>query len=146
MPNRIIYGLIQDILKYFNFSRSSNFGVQKLQKCIFSIECFIYRKVNILEHLNIVFLKGDIKTKISSTEQSLSNIRGLRNLYIKKVNFIMGHPVGNKVNKGMCITIEWSKYEIKRLKLSFLFQDLFLKEKYVLKKKICFKDENWQKL
>ena len=39
------------------------------------------------------FFKSDIKTKISSTEQALINIKGLRNLYIKKVNFILGHPV-----------------------------------------------------
>ena len=53
---------IQDILKYFNFSGPSKFGVLKLLKCGYYIECFISRKVNILEHQNIVLLKGDIKT------------------------------------------------------------------------------------
>ena len=89
----MIYGLIKDLLKYFNFSRPSKFGVQKLRKCIYSIECFISQKVNILEHLNRVFLKSDIQTKISGTKQSLSNIRGLRYWSIKRVNFITGHPV-----------------------------------------------------
>ena len=85
--------LIQDLLKYLNFSEPSKFGVLKLRKCEYSIEFFISRKVNILEYSNIAFLKSDINTKISSTEQSLSNICGLRNWYIMKVNFIMGHPV-----------------------------------------------------
>ena len=46
-----------------------------------------------LEHSYIFHLKGDIKTYISSTEQSLSNIRGLRNSSILKVNFTMSHLV-----------------------------------------------------
>ena len=84
---------IQDLLKYFDFSGPSKFSVYKLLKCGCYIECFISQKVDILEHKNIVLLKGDIKTYVSSTEQSLSLIRGLRNWYIKKVNFNMRHPV-----------------------------------------------------
>ena len=53
----------------------------------------LYQKVNTLEHEKIAPLKGDIKTLNYDTEKSLSNIRGLINWYIKKVNFIMGHPV-----------------------------------------------------
>ena len=37
-------------------------GVLKLQKCEYSIEYFISRKVNILEYSNIVLLKSDINT------------------------------------------------------------------------------------
>ena len=43
-------------------SGQSKFGVYKLWKCGYSIECFISQKVNILEYSNIVLLKGDIKT------------------------------------------------------------------------------------
>ena len=75
----MICDLIQDLLKYLNFSEPSKFGVLKLRKCEYSIEYFISRKVNILEYSNIVLLKSDINTYISSTGQSLSNIKGLRN-------------------------------------------------------------------
>ena len=61
-PNRMICDLIQDLLKYLNFSEPSKFGVLKLRKCEYSIEYFISWKVNILEHQNIVLLKGDTKT------------------------------------------------------------------------------------
>ena len=57
------------------------------------IERFIIQKVNILEHSNIVILKGQFKTHILSAEQSLSTIKGQKYWYIKKVNFITGHPV-----------------------------------------------------
>ena len=58
----MINGQIQDLLKYCNFSGPSKFVVKKLLKCGYCIECFISRKVNKLEHQNIVLLKGDIKT------------------------------------------------------------------------------------
>ena len=58
----MICDLIQDLLKYLNFSEPSKFGVLKLQKCEYSIEYFIYPKENILEYSNIVLWKGDIKT------------------------------------------------------------------------------------
>ena len=61
-PNRMICDLIQDLLKYLNFSEPSKFGVLKLRKCEYSIEYFISRKVNILEYSNIVLLKSDINT------------------------------------------------------------------------------------
>ena len=70
----MIFDLIQDLSKYLNLSEPSKFGVLKLRKCEYSIEYFISRKVNILEYSNIVLLKSDINTQISSTEQSLSNI------------------------------------------------------------------------
>jgi len=78
-PKKRICDLIQDLLKYFYFSEPSKFGVLKLPKCEYSIEHFISRKLNILEYSNIVLLKSDIHTQISSTEQSLSNIREMRN-------------------------------------------------------------------
>ena len=55
-------GQISDILKYFDFSRPSKFGVKKPKKGRQSIEHFISQKVNKLKHLYIVLLKGDIKT------------------------------------------------------------------------------------
>ena len=58
----MICDLIQDLLKYLNFSEPSKFGVLKLKKCEYSIEYFIPRKVNILEYSNIVLLKSDINT------------------------------------------------------------------------------------
>ena len=58
--NRMIYDLIQDLLKYLNFFEPSKFGVLKLQKCEYSIEYFITRKVKILEYSNIALLKSDI--------------------------------------------------------------------------------------
>ena len=61
--NKMIYGQIKDILKDYNFSGPSKFGVWKWG---YSTECFI-----------------------SCTEQSLNNIRGLRNWSIKKANFLM---------------------------------------------------------
>ena len=61
-PDRMICDLIQDLLKYLNFSEPSKFGVLKLRKCEYSIEFFISRKVNILEYSNIVLLKNDINT------------------------------------------------------------------------------------
>ena len=45
------------------------------------------------DYSNIVLLKSDIKTKISSTELSLCHIRGLRYWSTKKVDLIMGHLV-----------------------------------------------------
>ena len=60
--NRNICDLIQDLLKYLNFSEPSKFGVLKLQKCEYSIEYLISRKVKILEYSNIVLLKTDINT------------------------------------------------------------------------------------
>ena len=56
----MICDLIQDLLKYFNFSEPSKFGVLKLRKCEYSIEYFISQKVNLLEYSNIVLLKSDI--------------------------------------------------------------------------------------
>ena len=53
----MICDLIQDLLKYLNFSKPSKFGVLKLQKCENSIEYFISRKVNILEYSDIVFFE-----------------------------------------------------------------------------------------
>ena len=38
-------------------------------------------------------LKKDIHRFISTTELFLSDIRGLRNTGLKKVNFFVGHPV-----------------------------------------------------
>ena len=38
-------------------------------------------------------LKEDIHRFISTTELFLSDIRGLRNTGLKKVNFFVGHPV-----------------------------------------------------
>ena len=65
----MICDLIQDLLKYLNFSEPSKFGVLKLQKCEYSIEYFISRKVNILEYSNIVLLKDDFKTYRTISEQ-----------------------------------------------------------------------------
>ena len=59
-PNRMICDLIQDLLKYLNYSEPSKFDVLKLQKCENSIKYFISRKVNILEYSNIFLLKSDI--------------------------------------------------------------------------------------
>ena len=61
-PSRNICDLIQDHLKYLNFSEPSKFGVLKLQKCDYSIEYFISWKVYILEYSNKVLLKSDINT------------------------------------------------------------------------------------
>ena len=61
----MICDLIQDLLKYLNFSEPSKFGVLKLQKCEYSIKYFISWKVNILEYSNIVLLKSDINTYIA---------------------------------------------------------------------------------
>ena len=58
----MICDLIQDILRYLNFSEPSKFGVLKLRKCEYSIEFFISQKVNTLEYENIVPLKSDINT------------------------------------------------------------------------------------
>ena len=139
-PNKIICDLIQDLLKYLNFSEPSKFGVLKLRKFEYSIEYFISPEVNILEYSNIVLLKGDIKTKtqISSTEQSRSNIRGLRNLYIKRVNFFMGHPVFLTIfdrkydkkkylkrwRKSLQITLKTMQDYLRQLYLTFI--DIFI--------------------
>ena len=88
----MICDLIQDILKYLNFSEPSKFGVLKLQKCEYSIECFISWKVNILEHSNKVLLKDHMKAY--NPEQSLSNKRGIRYWSIQKDDFDMGLQVG----------------------------------------------------
>ena len=50
-------------------------------------------KTKILENFEFVFLKEDIHRFISSTELFLSDIRGLRYIGLKKVNFFVGHPV-----------------------------------------------------
>ena len=60
-PNKIICDLIKELLKYFNFSEPSKFGVLKLRKCEYYIEYFISQKVNLVECKNILLLKGDIK-------------------------------------------------------------------------------------
>ena len=49
--------------------------------------------MNLLENCDFVFLKEDIKRFISSTKLDLRDIRGLRYVDIKKVNFFVGHPV-----------------------------------------------------
>ena len=51
--------------------------------------------MNLLENCDFVFLKEDIKRFISSTELDLRDIRGLRYVDLKKVNFFVGHPVGS---------------------------------------------------
>ena len=49
--------------------------------------------MNLLENCDFVFLKEDIKRFILSTKLDLRDIRGLRYVDIKKVNFFVGHPV-----------------------------------------------------
>ena len=56
--------------------------------------------MNLLENCDFVFLKEDIKRFISSTKLDLRDIRGLRYVDIKKVNFFVGHPVGTPYIEG----------------------------------------------
>ena len=51
-------------------------------------------EMNLLENCDFVFLKEDIKRFILSTQLDLRDIRGLRYVDLKKVNFFVGHPVG----------------------------------------------------
>ena len=50
--------------------------------------------MNLLENCDFVFFIEEIKRLISSTELDLRDIRGLRYVDFKKVNFFVGHPVG----------------------------------------------------
>ena len=71
-----------------------------LEKCNLCFIPFIALKRNILENSDFVLLKEDIHRFISSIELFLRDIRGLRYVDLKKVNFFVGHPVGRVAQFG----------------------------------------------
>ena len=62
-------------------------------KPLISLRLSSVLEMNLLENCDFVFLKEDIKRFIWSTKLDPRDIRGLRYVDLKKVNFFVGHPV-----------------------------------------------------